>query len=514
MSGCKGDEIPLPEYQLTFEGGGEVRMAYDQTESSFVIQTDDEWEFEKTTATFSTGVPDGWLTVSPTSGKGTTRITLSATTSNYPLDRGYFLEFTTKRLYPSKMSIAVRQEGVMDVTVDPIPVVMTQRSATISASHNYGVYSAAASIAECGILYRANGDGEFKYAVSSTTTSTFLTDLTDLLPNTVYEFMAVATTVAGSRFTSSSEHFGTFLMFKDGVVEGLLKSTIPASGIKLIVPYMAGDAPAVHNGISAVRVDDDPNFPGGDGLAADVADGLVFSESGGSIQIPVTGTATTFGKVRFMITGLPADQNDPTRKIYADGEVIEGGNGVTIYFESFGIPGPDVGANSSMGGIGTDELFNSVPSYIRYAQPNAVYSRIGGGQIRNETAQNNLGAYPGASGPWMLYAGGNGEMEFIISKLNTTFATNIHLEFGGHRMTSYLKSDIMVFYSINGEQWIELPYARLNGLGMEDTSATWLTNKTQAVIPSVANLRLKIHLKSSDNKALRVDDIRLVGDVH
>ncbi|GHU98480.1 hypothetical protein FACS1894159_01030 [Bacteroidia bacterium] len=526
VAGCKKDDVArtadltLSEARFIVDHQGAVK--------TFRIETDGDWSVF-TLMTLDNNPESDWIDIEPRSGRGNAMLTVMIAPNTLNRDRELFIEISTSNgITPTILPVSVMQEGTLGITTNPEPVGILNREATLGGKW---IYDYKEMVAEAGIEYRHGSSSDYiRVPAGEITTQEFHVAIPDLEYWDNYYYRAYAVRASGEVVFGDVAQFSIIPKTTYGTiaVEGILKSTIAASGVKIKIPYYLGKDTGPRT-VSATCSEPSLTVAGkqvtidGDGTVwLDVAGTPPDKYIEGDDRARLLGLQDHLGEVMtrpyevtFTIHGLE-DEAKPDNPFTVNATVIRGGAGIILYGEDFGKLRSDFASVGNKWGDSWFSYYYQLP-WDDPSGKGVVYSKSSPtGPETNLMIRYEDTSY---SAPYDLWAQAGSAlapriMEFTISNLNFEHADNLHMSFTSRRNGNASNEKytwaqaVKLYYSTdNGLNWTQLTHDRAESAWTVKTK----TNVT-APIPAVANLAIRFSF-SFETQVSSYDDMIITGDV-
>lgn len=433
-----------------------------------------------------------WITVYDQEGSGNSTITLSCKQNETTTDRSAYVRFKIKGAYPEYRTCLLTQTGTPAVTTGKV-IATSAESITISGSYAY----TEEYVSRVGFEIWGTGNPETTQTLYCESAKKSFSLVYPVEYGQEYSYRAFVESRDDKRFLANNDE-SIAIRFSLGTpsVDGNVRTNVETKEASIVVPYYFGNG---KNYIIGGSCDVD-------GLSIKATE-VTFDPNGGEIRLPITGTPATTGTAIFTLKGFPGE-NEP---ITVSTEVLEGGEGLILYHETFGPTPSETSAFNLTANLAIGVVPDDVVDFSRTGQPSAEYVRgTDKTNIRHEPNMYSKPAhYDWASGSPLLHTAAGSLGILTVNNLNLKGASNLKLDFG-YRCGSALYSDgdIVIEYSNDGgATWIQVAWEMT---GAFTTGKYVIIQTTEEIVGSEDfSLRLTLNPASID---VRIDDLRLTGD--
>lgn len=476
--------MSLGDYTLLTDNAAKEDITLD-------LVTEYGWALDAILSPTSSEVVD-WITVLNPEGFGRSTVSISCQSNEDPSDRSAYLRFKIKGAYPEYRTCTLTQTGTPAVTTGKV-IATSAESITISGSYAY----AEEYVTRVGFEIWATGNPEATQKLYCESAKKSFSLVYPVEYGKEYSYRAFAESKDDKRFLADNDE-SIAIRFSLGTpsVDGNVRTNVETKEACIVVPYYFGNGKSYTIGGSCDV----------DGLGIKATE-VAFDPNGGEIRLPITGTPATTGTAIFTLKGFPGE----SEPITVSTEVLEGGEGLILYHETFGPTPSETSAFNLTGNLAIGVVPDDVVDFSRTGQPSAEYVRgTDKTNIRHEPKMYSKPAhYAWASGSPLLHAAAGSQGILTINKLNLKGASNIRFDFGYRCGSSlYNDSDIVIEYSNDGgESWTPVAWEMT---GAFTTGKYVIIQTTEEIVGSEDfSLRLTLNPASID---VRIDDLRLTGD--
>lgn len=466
------------------------------------ITTDAEWMID---TIFSENPQDTetWITPNVRKGNGNTQVIINCLDNKRNLTRKSYVRFQYKAVYPEYRSFAITQTGVPNVSTNSISNI-TAKSVTLSGKYDY--HGATDFLCKVGFSIIKNNSETPEIVYCPENVKDFSIDYPVEYDND-YVFTAFVEDNQCEKFyASNSKSISIKFSLGDPIFIGTIRTNVDVEGVYISIPYYFGDG-NTYNVFATCDIE---------GLMV-AKTPVIFFPDGGTITLPVTGTATETGTATFTLQGLPSCI---TETVSISTYILRGGFNMLLYREDCGPakqnPTDKNKPYDMLKGSPANESITEI-EWAKEGQPNVEYIRNSTNvTIRHDpNITKDKYKYEWGSGTPFLNVMKNTEGMFTIKHLNIEGASNIKMDFGLFPQSvsgiSNMYDIIKIEYSNdNGLSWMPVTWELKEELS-ESMDYLFVTAVTTGEIVGSKDFSLRFLLHSG-NFAIRIDDIRLFGD--
>lgn len=465
-----------------------------------------EWDIEFTTekdwvvdSIFASPaiVDEEWLTVDLKEGHGSGKLHLTCTENNLSKTRKAIVRLSVDPLYPEYRSITLEQTGKPELSIGELKDI-TSESVTVSGKHRYEGKDEI--VVKTGFQVQTNEQEAGEKIYAEVDEDKTFTAAIPVQSGNSYEIRSFAEDAEGNLFLSKeSRKIAIEFSLGTPVLKGKIRSNSQIKDVMLQLPYFFGDGKTYTISATCDM----------EGIAIEPQE-ITLSTSGGLIELPLSGKATTEGTATFTFQGLPERF---TETYQVSTEVLKGGKNLVLYWESFG-EGYTYGSKAVGLTDGIEDnapISNETVRFKRMGQPKAEYMKEGFCGIRlekeTEAFKNNaeIGFDWASAGPVLnLKKKENGK--FHILHLDFSGASNLRLELAVRNPMS--QQDLILSYSNDqGKTWTPIVWEKVGG-----EESKFVLIRSTSEITAADDMRLKVEMNSNDGLKKQVDDLRMIGD--